>query len=85
MITGCGTYYLKFMEPVENYPLMPISELEKFITQNKHLPDIPSADIVESEGVKLREMNQLMMQKIEELTLYIIELNKRIEKLEKQN
>ncbi|MDD3860993.1 MAG: hypothetical protein PHW83_12400, partial [Bacteroidales bacterium] len=68
-----------------DYSLMSISELENFIAQNKHLPNIPSATEVENEGLKLKEMNQLMMQKIEELTLYIIELNKRIEELENKN
>ena len=67
------------------YKLMPLTDLERFIKLNKHLPDIPQAKIVEKEGLSLKEMNQLMMQKIEELTLYIIELNKRIEELENKN
>lgn len=61
---------------------MSLSELEKYINVHNHLPDIPSAEDVENEGIKLKEMNQKMMEKIEELTLYIIELNKRIEELE---
>ncbi len=67
------------------YKLLPLTDLERFIKTNKHLPDIPQAEIVEKEGLNLKEMNQLMMQKIEELTLYIIELNKRIEELENKN
>lgn len=67
------------------YKLMQLTDLERFIKLNKHLPDIPQAKIVEKEGLSLKEMNQLMMQKIEELTLYIIELNKRIEELENKN
>ena len=66
----------------DNYNLMSISELEEFVVNEQHLPNIPPASSVENEGIKLKEMNQKMMEKIEELTLYIIELHKRIEKLE---
>jgi hypothetical protein len=66
----------------ENYHLKPLSEVEQFINQNKHLPGIPSAKQMEKEGVGLAEMNKLLLQKVEELTLHIIELNKKIEVLE---
>lgn len=65
------------------YKLLPIVQLEKFIQQNKHLPNIPSAKEVEENGLHLGDTQKRMMEKIEELTLYIIQLNKRIEKLEK--
>ena len=66
----------------DNYELMPISELEYNIAKNKHLPGIPSAEQVENGGLSLGEMQTMMMEKIEELTLYIIQQNKRIEQLE---
>ena len=63
--------------------LKSLSEVEAFIEQNKHLPEIPSAVEVETEGIQVSEMLQLMMKKIEELTLYTIEQEKRIKELEK--
>lgn len=60
----------------EEYNLMPLSEIEYFIDQNGHLPNIPSASKVESEGIALGEMQRLMVEKIEELTLHMIELEK---------
>jgi len=67
----------------EHYELMPLSELEAYITQNKHLPDIPTANEIKQNGLSLAEINAKLVKKIEELTLYIIELNKKIEKYEK--
>ncbi|MFA5619992.1 MAG: hypothetical protein WDA08_06785 [Weeksellaceae bacterium] len=67
----------------DNYNLLPLSEVEEFISKNKHLPNMPSAEkIVEDGGFELKEMNIKLLEKIEELTLYIIEQNKRIEVLE---
>ena len=62
---------------------MPAQELDNFIKLNKHLPDIAPAKNMESEGINLSEMNAKLLQKIEEQSLYIIELNKRISELEK--
>lgn len=67
-----------------DYKLRSLNDVESFISKNKHLPEIPSAKDMEKDGVKQGEMNQKLLQKIEELTLYIIEQNKRIEKLEKK-
>lgn len=68
----------------KEYKLIPLSELEQFINDNKHLPEIPSAQqVVEDGGVELKEMNVKLLQKIEELTLYLIEQNKKIEELQK--
>ncbi len=67
-----------------SYSLRPIAELEQFIRDNKHLPNIPSAKEIEEKGLSLGETQKRMMEKIEELTLYIIELNKKIEKLEQK-
>lgn len=60
----------------ENYDLMPLDELEMSINLQKHLPNIPSAEEVESEGILVGDMQKRMMEKIEELTLYVIEINK---------
>ena len=61
----------------DNYNLMPIEDLEKSIRQHKHLPNIPAAAEVEKEGISLGDMNKRLMEKVEELTLYIIDLNKK--------
>ena len=66
----------------DDYNLKPLSEVESFIKTNKHLPEIPSAAQMEEQGVNLAEMNKLLLQKVEELTLYVIEKDKRVEKLE---
>lgn len=66
----------------DDYKLIDINSLENYIVQNNHLPNVPSAQTVESEGLDVSEMQKIQMEKIEELTLYIIELNKRIEELE---
>lgn len=58
-------------------------ELEEFINNNKHLPDIPTEKQVHEDGLDIAEMNSLLLKKVEELTLYIIEQEKRIEELEK--
>ena len=64
---------------------MSFDELEAFIAANNHLPGIPSATIIESEGLDVGNMQAKMMEKIEELTLHIIQLNNRIEELESVN
>jgi hypothetical protein len=67
------------------YKLRSLYNLESYINQNKHLPGIPSAVEVEKKGgIELGQMNTKLLEKIEELTLYVIELNKKIEKLEKE-
>ena len=71
----------------DNYKLPDLVELEKFIKTNRHLPGVPSeAEVIEN-GVDLGEMNKVLLQKVEELTLIIIEQDKRLRELEedKQN
>jgi len=68
----------------DNYTLPSLMEVEQFITTNKHLPNVPSAAEVEIEGVDLGEMDKILLQKIEELTLYMIEQQKQIELLKKE-
>ncbi|HJS54991.1 MAG TPA: hypothetical protein VJ765_10615 [Chitinophagaceae bacterium] len=67
-----------------NYKLRSIKELENFINKNNHLPGIPSASEIESTGLSIGQMQKLQMEKIEELTLYIIELKKEIDNLKAQ-
>lgn len=66
------------------YRLASIKQVEKYIQQNKHLPDVPSAAEVQRDGVDLGNNQTVLLKKIEELTLYIIEQNKRMEMLEKK-
>jgi hypothetical protein len=63
----------------EDYKLQPLSEVESFIKENKHLPDIPSETEVKENGVSLGEMDAKLLQKIEELTLYVIEMQKELD------
>jgi hypothetical protein len=69
----------------DDYQLKSLNDVEKFIQENKHLPDVPSEKEVTENGIFLGEMNATLLRKIEELTLYSIEMNKRIEKLEQEN
>lgn len=64
-----------------DYKLMPLSDVESFLKEHKHLPSIPSEKVMLEEGIDLAEMNVKMMEKIEELTLYLIEQNKELEKV----
>ncbi len=64
----------------DNYHLKDLSEVEAFIKANKHLPEIPSAAEMEMAGVNLAEMNKLLLMKVEELTLYSIELEKEVKR-----
>jgi hypothetical protein len=67
-----------------DYKLMPINELEQHIKENKHLPGIPTEKEIMENGVQIGSVSASLLGKIEELTLYIIEQNKRIESLEKE-
>ncbi|MEI7499098.1 MAG: hypothetical protein WCK84_01515 [Bacteroidota bacterium] len=68
----------------KNYSLMPLSEVEQFILNNKHLPGIPSEKEVLAKGVNLGNMDALLLKKIEELTLYVLELKKENELLKEK-
>jgi hypothetical protein len=65
----------------KDYKLKPLNEVENYISENKHLPDIPSAKEVETEGLSIADMRAKQMVKIEELTLYMIQQQKEIEEL----
>lgn len=67
----------------EDYSLLPLDDLEFYLKQHSHLPGIPSANDVKQNGIDLGKNQALLLQKLEELTLYLIEQNKEIEKLQK--
>jgi hypothetical protein len=60
----------------KDYNLLSLSELESYIKANKHLPEVPSAKEMEANGMNLKEMNLILLKKVEELTLHLIELKK---------
>ena len=68
----------------DDYNLMSLSDLESSIKANGHLPGMPSEAEVIKNGVSVGEMQKKMMQKIEELTLYVIELKKENERIKAQ-
>ena len=63
------------------YKLMPLHEVEQYVTTNSHLPEMPSADEVSKNGLNMGEMQNKLLQKMEEMTLYMIEQNKAINEL----
>ena len=67
-----------------DYKLRSLEATEAYIKAHKHLPEIPSAAEMEENGIQLKEMNLKLLQKIEELTLYIIDQNKKIEKMKNE-
>ncbi|MDR2204692.1 MAG: hypothetical protein LBE36_00795 [Flavobacteriaceae bacterium] len=66
----------------EDYQLTDLKTLETYIKENKHLPEVPTTEEAIQNGIELKEMNILLLKKVEELTLHLIEQNKRIEELE---
>ena len=66
------------------YNLMSLKELEQYVNTNRHLPGIPSAQVVEERGdIDLGTMNTLLLEKVEELTRYVIDLQNQIDELKK--
>jgi hypothetical protein len=65
----------------DDYSLMSLKEIESFVNENGHLPNIPSAQTIQETGVDVGEMNRLLLEKIEELTLHIIQQQKEIDTL----
>lgn len=68
----------------KDYKLMPLNELKKFIETNKHLPNMPTSKSVEENGADLGEINRLLVEKVEELTLYVLHVNDTNQELQKQ-
>ena len=71
--------------PEREYDLKSLKEIEEYIKAFKHLPDVPTAQEFEKEGINLSSFNMLLLKKIEELTLYIIEQNNEIKSLKESN
>jgi hypothetical protein len=67
-----------------DYKLMPLHEVEKFVNINRHLPEVPSEKEFKENGMNMAEMNAMLLKKVEELTLYMIEMKKEIEILKKK-
>ena len=66
-----------------SYSLMPLQQVEAFVKTNSHLPEMPSAAEISKNGLSMGEMQNKLLQKIEELTLYVIEQQKQIEELKR--
>jgi hypothetical protein len=69
----------------ENYNLPSLTEIENYIKQNKHLPEVPSAKAMEANGINLSEMNMLLLKKVEELTLHMIDFKKDMDSIKEEN
>lgn len=68
----------------KDYDLQTLRQVEEYIIQNSHLPDVPSAKEMEENGIEFKKMNLKLLQKVEELTLYLIEQDKKINRLENE-
>ncbi len=75
--TGWADYVFE-----DEYKLRPLQDVQKFIENNKHLPEIPSAQEVAKNGVSLGDVQTKLLQKVEELTLYLIEMDKTVTSLQ---
>jgi hypothetical protein len=67
-----------------SYKLPTLEETEKYVKENRHLPEVPSATEIEKEGMSLNGMNVILLKKVEELTLHLIEMKKESEELKKR-
>lgn len=93
-VNGAGQVYARkyttTLSPIPDYVfsstynLMPLTELRSFIQTNHHLPNIPSAEELSSEPVDLGELERLLLEKVEELTLYVLELEEQINTLKEE-
>lgn len=77
-------YFNGFSEMMPEYRLISLEELEAFLRENKHLPNVPSAATMQAEGISLKTMNLILLQKIEELTLYTLQQQKEINALKEK-
>jgi hypothetical protein len=75
-------YYTGKSKLKSDYIMPTLLEVEKYTKENNHLPNVPSAKVIKENGMSLGEMTNILLQKIEELTLYTIEQQKRIDALE---
>lgn len=81
--TNGTTFWADFVFD-KSYKLRSLNEVAKYIKLNKHLPDVPSTADVNEQGIDLANTQAILLQKIEELTLYVIDQNKKIERLNKK-
>lgn len=81
--TNGTTFWADFVFD-KNYKLRSLSEVAEYIKLNKHLPDVPSTTEVNNNGIDLAQTQAILLQKVEELTLYVIEQNKKIERLDRK-
>ncbi len=77
-------YFNGYSEAMPEYKLISLEELETFLKENHHLPNVPSAVKMQEEGISLKEMNLILLQKIEELTIYTIQQQKEIDMLKEK-
>jgi hypothetical protein len=77
-------YYNGYSNLKADYVMPTLEEVENYTKANHHLPEVPSATALKEDGLQLKEMSMILLQKIEELTLYTIEQEKRIKTLEAQ-
>ncbi|WP_314242221.1 tail fiber protein [Empedobacter tilapiae] len=77
-------YFTGKSELKADYEFPKLDEVEKFVKENNHLPGIPSAKEIQEKGLRVGEMNNLLLQKIEELTLLLIEQNKKMAQQEER-
>lgn len=84
IVSNASSYWPDYVFDAD-YSLMSLEELQNYINVNSHLPNIPNENEVEKNGVSLGEMQKLQMEKIEELTLYVLQLKEENEELKTQN
>lgn len=68
----------------DNYKAMPLDKLKEYVTANHHLPEVPSEEELKTNGLNVGEMDKILMKKIEELTLYIIDLKAEVNSLKEK-
>ena len=78
------SYFNGYSTLHSSYKMLDLKSLENYLKQHLHLPEIPSAAAIEKEGLALKKMQLLLLQKIEELTLYTIEQQQQIDELKEQ-
>lgn len=69
----------------ESYNLRSLNEVESFVKENKHLPGVPSAAEMSENGMSMSQMTNLLLEKVEELTLHLIDMKKEINSLKEEN
>lgn len=69
----------------DDYDLKPLEEVKEFVKKHKHLPEIPSAKEFKENGYNIGEMDDLLLRKVEELTLYVIQLKEEVDTLKEEN